>query len=82
MNNLRTSNADYAKYDKLKEKRQGIYKQAAPYLEKALENQTGEKGVARSLELAKTLYGIYQQLGDTSKADAMKARVETLEGGN
>ncbi|WP_299210352.1 tetratricopeptide repeat protein [uncultured Dokdonia sp.] len=82
MNNLGTSNADYAKYDKLKEKRQGIYKQAAPYLEKALENQTGEKGVARSLELAKTLYGIYQQLGDTSKADAMKARVETLEGGN
>ncbi|WP_299684136.1 tetratricopeptide repeat protein [uncultured Dokdonia sp.] len=83
MNNLGTSNADYKKYDELKEKRQGLYSKAAPYLEKALENRTdSEKGRARSLELSRTLYGIYQQLGDTSKADAMKAKVEALEGGN
>ncbi|MFT5890337.1 MAG: tetratricopeptide (TPR) repeat protein [Dokdonia sp.] len=82
MNNLGTSNADYKKYDELKEKRQNIYKQAAPYLEKALENRSDEKDSARSLELARTLYGIYQQLGETSKADEMKARIETLDEGN
>ena len=82
MNGLGTSNADYKKYDELKEKRQGIYKDAAPYLEKALENRSDDaKGIARSLELSRTLYGIYQQLGETSKADAMKAKIETLEGG-
>lgn len=83
MNSLGTSNADYAKYDKLKEKRQGIYTTAAPYLEKALEYRSSDKKeVARSIELARTLYGIYQQLGETSKADTMKAKIEILEGGN
>ncbi|MFC4633211.1 tetratricopeptide repeat protein [Dokdonia ponticola] len=82
MNSLGTSNADYDKYEVLKEKRKGLYRSAAPYLEKALENRTGEDNPARSLELSRTLYGIYQQLGETSKADAMKAKIETLEGGN
>ncbi len=83
MNSLGTSNADYAKYDKLKAKRQGIYTTAAPYLEKALEYRSGdEKEIGRSIELARTLYGIYQQTGETSKADIMKAKIETLEGGN
>lgn len=82
MNSLGTSNADYDKYEKLKEKRQDLYKRAAPYLEKALENRTGEEDAARKIQLANTLYGIYQQLGETSKADAMKSTIETLEGGN
>lgn len=81
MNSLGTSNADYAKYDKLKAKRQDLYREAAPYLEKALEHRSVEKGTARSLELARTLYGIYQQLGETSKADTMKAKIEILEEG-
>lgn len=82
MNSLGTSNADYDKYEKLKEKRQDLYKSAAPYLEKALENRTGAEDTARKIQLANTLYGIYQQLGETSKADAMKSTIETLEGGN
>lgn len=83
MNSLGTSRADYDKYDALKEKRQSIYSTAAPFLEKALEYRTSDvKEIARSIELARTLYGIYQQLGETSKADTMKAKIEILEGGN
>ncbi|MEP0262353.1 tetratricopeptide repeat protein [Dokdonia sp.] len=83
MNSLGTSRADYDKYDALKEKRQSLYTDAAPFLEKALEYRSSdEKEIARSIELARTLYGIYQQLGETSKADTMKAKMEILEGGN
>jgi tetratricopeptide (TPR) repeat protein len=76
MNSLGTSKADYDKYDALKLKRQGVYKSAVPYLEKALAAKPDYLDVARSL------YGIYEQLGETSKADAMKANIEKLEGGN
>ena len=76
MNSLGTSKADYDKYDALKLKRQGVYKNAVPYLEKALAAKPDYLDVARSL------YGIYEQLGETSKADAMKANIEKLEGGN
>jgi len=82
MNSLGTSNADYAKYDVLKEKRQNVYREAAPYLEKALEYRTDDKGTGRSLGIARTLYGIYQQLGETSKADRIKATIEIIEEGN
>lgn len=75
MNSLGTSRADYDKYDALKLKRQEVYKKAVPYLEKAL--------LAKSdyIDVARSLFGIYEQLGETSKADAMKAKIETLEGG-
>ncbi|WP_405224853.1 tetratricopeptide repeat protein [Dokdonia sp. Asnod1-B02] len=76
MNSLGTSKADYDKYDALKLKRQDVYKNAVPYLEKALAAKPDYLDVARSL------YGIYEQLGETSKADAMKANIEKLEGGN
>ncbi|WP_298324908.1 tetratricopeptide repeat protein [uncultured Dokdonia sp.] len=76
MNSLGTSKADYDKYDALKLKRQDVYKNAVPYLEKALTAKPDYLDVARSL------YGIYEQLGETSKADAMKANIEKLEGGN
>ncbi|WP_339844586.1 tetratricopeptide repeat protein [uncultured Dokdonia sp.] len=76
MNSLGTSKADYDKYDALKVKRQDVYKNAVPYLEKALAAKPDYLDVARSL------YGIYEQLGETSKADAMKANIEKLEGGN
>ncbi len=76
MNGLGTSNADYDRYDTLKAQRQGLYKEAMPYLEKALEAKPDYLGVA------KTLYNIYQQLGETSKADGVKATIDSLEGGN
>jgi len=74
MNSLGTSRADNDKYEALKSKRKDVYKEAVPYLEKAL--------VAKPdyLDVAKSLYGIYEQLGETSKADAMKATIEKLEG--
>lgn len=75
MNSLGTSRADYDKYDALKLKRQEIYKKAAPYLEKALAAKPDYLDVANSLR------GIYEQLGETSKADAMKAKIEAIEGG-
>lgn len=75
MNSLGTSRADYDKYDALKLKRQEIYKKAAPYLEKALAAKPDY------LDVAKSLRGIYEQLGETSKADAMKAKIEVIEGG-
>jgi len=74
MNSLGTSRADNDKYEALKSKRKDVYKEAVPYLEKAL--------VAKPdyLDVARSLYGIYEQLGETSKADAMKATIEKLEG--
>ena len=73
MNSLGTSRADYDRYDVLKEKKEGVYKKALPYLEKALESKPDY------IDVAKSLYGIYEQLGMTSKADAMKARIESME---
>ncbi len=73
MNSLGTSKADFEKYDKLKEKRQEVYRNAAPYLEKALEARPDY------LEVARSLYAIYEQLGQTSKADALKAKIEVME---
>lgn len=75
MNNLGTSNADYDRYDSLKAQRKGLYKEAMPYLEKALAEKPDYLGVA------KTLYNIYQQLGETSKADEVKAKIDELEAG-
>lgn len=74
MNSLGDSNSDYAKYEKLKIKRENLYKEAIPYLEKSMESKA-------TLPVGESLYGIYQQLNMTSKADAMKARIETIEEG-
>ncbi len=75
MNSLGTSNADYDRYDALKAQRQGLYREAMPYLEKALAAKPDYLGVA------KTLYNIYQQLGESSKADEVKAKIDALEQG-
>ena len=73
MNALGNSNADYARYDVLKEQRKNLYKEAKPYLIKALEVDPEYLGVA------KTLYNIHEQLGETSEADVMKAKIEAIE---
>jgi tetratricopeptide (TPR) repeat protein len=76
MNSLGNSNADYDRFDKLKAKRLDLYKDARVYLEQALEIKPDY------LNVAITLRSIYEQLGETSLADAMKAKIETLEAGN
>jgi len=79
MNNLGTSSADNKKYDELKAKRTGLYEEAVPYLEKALELK------ATNIDAARTLMNIYSAIGETDKFKVMKAKVEELEasaGGN
>jgi tetratricopeptide (TPR) repeat protein len=76
MNGLGTSKADDKRYDELREERQNIYKEAVPYLSKALEIDS------KNLSAAKTLMNIYSVLGETDKHKDLKAKVEKLEGVN
>lgn len=76
MNNLGTSSADNKRYDELKEKRKGLYKEAIPYLEAAINLKTD------NVELVRTLMNIYSQVGEDAKFKAMKAKLQQMEGGN
>ncbi|MDN3664160.1 tetratricopeptide repeat protein [Algibacter miyuki] len=73
MNGLGSSKADDKRYDELREERQNLYREAVPYLAKALEIDT------KNVSAAKTLLNIYNILGETDKAKEIKAMVETLE---
>lgn len=73
MNSLGTSSADNKKYDELKEKKSQLYRDAIPYLEKALELKN------TNINTAKTLMNIYSVLGETDKFKAMKAKVAAIE---
>ena len=73
MNSLGNSAADNRKYDELKDKRDGIYKEAIPHLEKAFELKES------NVSAAKTLMSIYSSLGETEKYKAMKSKVEVIE---
>jgi tetratricopeptide (TPR) repeat protein len=72
MNSLGTSAADNKKYDELQEKRNSIYKNAVPYLEKILMVD------AKNESAAQTLKNMYSVLGETDKFKAMKALLESL----
>ncbi|MDP5081514.1 MAG: tetratricopeptide repeat protein [Winogradskyella sp.] len=79
MNGLGTSSADNKRYEELKEERSQLYRDAIPYLEKALEL----KGT--NVDAAKTLMNIYSALGENDKFKEMKAKLEAMEasaGGN
>tara|TARA_R110002111_G_scaffold31506_1_gene64401 strand:+ start:10990 stop:12240 length:1251 start_codon:yes stop_codon:yes gene_type:complete len=76
MNSLGSSKADNKKYDELREERQGLYKQAVPYLSKALEI------APKNINAAKTLMNIYSILGETDKYKSLKEKVTLLEGEN
>ena len=81
MNSLGTSNADYARYDELKEVRQGIYREAIPYLEAA--NATMAKDPEKDgdrVEIVRTLMNIYSLLGEDGKFKAMKDELAKLGG--
>lgn len=73
MNGLGNSAADNKRYDELKEKRQELYKNAVPYLTKALEIDS------ENLDAAQTLMNIYSILGETDKYKEMKAKVAELQ---
>lgn len=73
MNGLGTSKSDNKRYDELRAQRQDLYREATPYLVKALEIDS------KSLSAAKTLMNIYSILGETDKYKTMKEKVATLE---
>lgn len=74
MNGLGNSKKDNLRYDELKEARQQLYRDAMPYLVKAL------KVKPDNIDAAKTLMNIYSILGDTPNYKEMKAKVDSLEG--
>ncbi len=79
MNGLGTSSADNKKYEELKEQRSQLYRDAVPYLEKALDLKNTNADAAR------TLMNIYSALGETEKFNVMKVKLEEMEasaGGN
>lgn len=73
MNGLGSSKKDDLRYDELRGKRLELYKQSAPYLEKALEIDPKNSSVAR------TLMNIYSTLGEKAKHDDMKAKLDVME---
>ncbi|MFP4845940.1 tetratricopeptide repeat protein [Winogradskyella sp. PE311] len=73
MNGLGTSSADNKKYDELKEQRSQLYKEAIPYLQKALELRSS------NVDAARTLMNIYSALGETDNFKAMRTKVEEIE---
>jgi tetratricopeptide (TPR) repeat protein len=72
MNSLGTSNADYDRYDELKEIKNEIYKEALPYLEKASSLR------ASDVDLIRTLKNIYSLLAMDDKAKLMQSRLKEL----
>lgn len=72
MNSLGTSSADFKKYDELEAQKNELYKQAIPFLEKAL------KGRPDNIDLLRTLMNIYSQTGDDDKYKTLKAKVDEL----
>jgi tetratricopeptide (TPR) repeat protein len=74
MNALGTSNADYDKYDLLKKKKNDLYLEALPYLESASRLRP------ESMDIIKTLKGIYGMLGMDEKENAMKTIIENNGG--
>lgn len=70
MNSLGTSAADNKKYQKLNEEKKQYYKDALPYLKKAIEINPQNVGAM------KTLMNIYYQLGDDDKAEEIKSRID------
>lgn len=72
MNSLGNSAADNKRYDELLELRKELYKEAIPYLDKAL------KIDENNVNAATTLMNIYSVLGETDKYKEMKAKVDSL----
>lgn len=76
MNGLGNSSADNRRYDELKEKRSNLYREAIPFLEKALELKKN------NVDAARTLMNIYSSIGETDKFKAMKQKIADIEAGN
>lgn len=69
MNGLGTTRADNARYDLLKKKREGLYKECVPILVNLIE-------IDKNQEAIRTLMNIYGTLGDTANFRSMKSLLE------
>ena len=68
MNKLGTSENDNKRYDQLKKKREDLFRSTIPYLEKAVELDSSNSDVV------KTLLGVYSALEMTAEYKALKAK--------
>ncbi|MGZ9736043.1 tetratricopeptide repeat protein [Flavobacterium sp. GNP002] len=69
MNKLGTSTKDMKRYDELKKKREELFKATIPYLEKAVELDS------KNVDVSKTLLGVYSALEMTAEYKALKAKM-------
>ena len=69
MNSLGTSRADNARYDVLKSKREALYLQCVPFLEKLI-------AINKNKEAIQTLMNIYGTIGDNIGYMKMKKMLE------
>lgn len=74
MNGLGTSKEDDKRYDELRDQRQNLYREAIPFLSKALEIDS------KNVNAVKTLMNIYSILGETDKYKELKDKADALEG--
>ena len=73
MNSLGMSKADSKKYDALEIKREGLYREALPYLEAAYSSR------GNNPQLIRKLMEIYSQLSMDAKFSEMKSKLSELE---
>ena len=69
MNKLGTTTKDMKRYDELKKKREDLFKATIPYLEKAVELDS------KNEDVVKTLLGVYSALEMTAEYKALKAKM-------
>ncbi len=74
MNSLGTSKKDNEKYDELLKRKEQIYLEVVPILEKSLTVEPDD------LDVLKLLRNIYGQLGNTEMFSKLKAKIEELQG--
>ncbi len=74
MNSLGTSRAENKKYDELKLKRESIYMECVPILQKLIEIDSKS-----NIDAIETLKNIYATVGDTEGFSEMKALLEEIE---
>jgi len=74
MNKLGTSAKDMKRYDELKLKRENLFKSVIPFLQKAVELDSA------NIDVAKTLLNVYSALEMMPEAKALKEKIKAIEG--
>ena len=74
MNKLGTSAKDMKRYDELKLKRENLFKSVIPFLQKAVELDS------TNIDVAKTLLNVYSALEMTPEYKTLKEKIKAIEG--